>query len=94
MRKKMGHGNISQLLNLIESVITVLMTDIHNPRVPCRPGLGTKSVADNMPYRCRKMMYIDSGYARLAWDRLMEALIDPENREACGRIVSEPGREV
>ena len=31
---------------------------------------------------------------RLAWDRLMEALIDPENREACGRIVIEPGTDV
>lgn len=36
----------------------------------------------------------ESGYSRLAWDRLMEALIDPENREACGRIVSEPGTDV
>lgn len=40
------------------------------------------------------MMYTDSGYSRLAWDRLMEALIDPENREACGRIVIEPGTDV
>lgn len=47
-----------------------------------------------MPYRCGKMMYTDSGYSRLAWDRLMEALIDPENREACGRIVIEPGTDV
>lgn len=47
-----------------------------------------------MPSRCGKMMYTDSGYGRLVWDRLMEALIDPENREACGRIVIEPGTDV
>lgn len=47
-----------------------------------------------MPHRCVEMMYADSGYSRLAWDRLMEALIDPENREACGRIVIEPGTDV
>lgn len=40
------------------------------------------------------MMYTDLGYSRLAWDRLMETLIDPENREACGRIVIEPGTDV
>ncbi|KAK2893885.1 hypothetical protein Q8A73_016369 [Channa argus] len=45
-------------------------------------------------YRCGKMMYADSGYSRLAWDRLVEALIDPENRGACGRIVIEPGTDV
>ncbi|TNN66139.1 hypothetical protein EYF80_023617 [Liparis tanakae] len=37
--------------------------------------------------RCGKMMYTDSGFSRLAWDRLMGALIDPGNREACGRIL-------
>ncbi len=47
-----------------------------------------------MPHRCGEMMYADSGYSRLARDRLMEALIDPESREACGRIVIEPGTDV
>lgn len=40
------------------------------------------------------MMYTDSGYSRLAWDRLKETLIDPENRDACGRMVIEPGTDV
>lgn len=39
-------------------------------------------------------MYADSGYSKRAWDRLMEALNDPENREACGKIVIEPGTDV
>lgn len=56
--------------------------------------MGPVSLRDNMPHRCGKMMYTDSGYSRLAWDRLMEALIDPENGEACGRIVIEPGTDV
>lgn len=40
------------------------------------------------------MMHTYLGYIKLTWDRLMEALIDPENREACGRIVTEPVTDV
>lgn len=40
------------------------------------------------------MMYTESSYSRLAWDRLREVLIDPESREACGRIVIEPRTDV
>lgn len=39
------------------------------------------------------MKYTESGYSRPAWDRLMEALIDPENGEACGRVATELGAE-
>jgi len=64
------------------------------PESPEGQGSGPVSLGDIVPYRCGKMMYTDSGFSSLAWDRLMGALIDPENREACGRIVIEPGTDV
>lgn len=70
------------------------MMDTYNLKPPEGLGRGSVSLGDNVPSRCGEMMYTDSGYSRLAWDRFMEALIDPENREACGRIVIEPGTDV
>lgn len=86
---------ISQIPNLIGSVITALLIDGYNLWSPLRArGLGPVSLRDNMPHRCGEMMCADSGYSRLAWDTLKETLIDPENRDACGRMVIEPGTDV
>lgn len=37
------------------------------------------------------MIHTVSGYSR---DRLKETLIDPENRDACGRNITDPGTDV
>lgn len=59
----------------------------------CRPlGVGVWTLDDNAALGCEEMMNTDSGYSRT--DRLVETLIDPENRDACGRNVSEPGTDV
>lgn len=55
-------------------------------------GLGVWTLEDNTALGCEEMMHTDSGYSRA--DRLEETLIDPENRDACGRNVTEPGADV
>lgn len=58
----------------------------------CRPlGAGVWTLEDNAALGCEEM-HTDSGYSRA--DRLEEFLIDPENRDACGRNVTEPGTDV
>lgn len=59
----------------------------------CRPlGAGVWTLEDNAALECEEVMHKDSGYSRA--DRLEETLIDPENRDACGRNVTEPGTDV
>lgn len=59
----------------------------------CRPlGAGVWTLEDKAALGCEEMMHADSGYSRA--DRLEETLIDPENRDACGRNVTEPGTDV
>lgn len=75
------------LWGLIKSVRTAVLKD------RCRPlGAGVWTLEDNAALGCEEMMHMDSGYSRA--DRLEETLTDPENRDSCGRKVTEPGTDV
>lgn len=53
------------------------------------PEVGT--LEDNAALGCEEVMHTVSCYSR---DRLKETLIDPENRDACGRNITDPGTDV
>lgn len=55
------------------------------------PGAEGWALEDNVAPGCEEMMRAVSGCSR---DRLKETLIDPENRDACGRNVTQPGPDV
>lgn len=93
-RKKRSGNYMFQIPNLIESVITALLMDGSNPWSPLRARAGVLWVLEiTCPTGVRRwcaQIQVTADWPGTGWRRL----IDPENRDACGRIVIEPGTDV